>query len=50
MSATWQPRRGGLHEEGELNVRPINILLVEDNPGDVRLTTKMGPRPDGRLR
>jgi chemotaxis family two-component system response regulator Rcp1 len=29
--------RGGV-ESGELNARRIDILLVEDNPGDVRLT------------
>ena len=29
---------GGIKKGEKVNVRPINILLVEDNPGDVRLT------------
>jgi two-component system, chemotaxis family, response regulator Rcp1 len=33
-----KPAGCGPHEGSSLNVRPINILLVEDNPGDVRLT------------
>src|SRR5512136_997240 len=27
-----------MNENAEMNVKPIEVLLVEDNPGDVRLT------------
>jgi len=27
-----------MRKEGAMNIQPINILLIEDNPGDARLT------------
>ncbi len=38
MEPSWRPNGSDTHYLIERRVRPIEILLVEDNPGDVRLT------------